>query len=79
MAESVGLTCVIITAFVSRRPTVFNIVFDFLFEVPQEGVTSLSCKLNILSLPRDILSVSTRLGNKKKKKKKKEIDVLYSQ
>ena len=77
MAESVGLTCVIITAFVFRRPTVFNIVFDFLFEVPQESVTSLSCKLNILSLPRDILSVSKRLGNKKKKKK--EIDVLYSQ
>ena len=39
------------------------------FEVPQESVTSLSCKLNILSLPRDILSVSKRLGNKKKRKK----------
>ena len=46
------------------------------FELPQESVTSLSCKLNILSLPRDILSVSKRLGNKKKKK---EVDVLYSQ
>ena len=46
------------------------------FELPQESVTSLSCKLNILSLPRVILSVSKRLGNKKKTK---EIDVLYSQ
>ena len=35
------------------------------FEVLQESVTSLSRKLIILSLPRDILSVSKRLGNKK--------------
>ena len=41
-----------------------------LFELLQESVTSLSRKLIILSLPRDILSVSKRLGNKKKRKKK---------
>ena len=35
------------------------------FELLQESVTSLSRKLIILSLPRDILSVSKRLGNKK--------------
>ena len=47
-----------------------------LFELLQESVTSLSRKLIILSLPRDILSVSKRM---RKKKKKKEIDLLYSQ
>ena len=45
------------------------------FEVLQESVTSLSRKLIILSLPRDILSVWKRLRNNKKK----EIDLLYSQ
>ena len=38
------------------------------FEVLQESVTSLSRKLIILSLPRDILSVCKRLRNNKKKK-----------
>ena len=38
-----------------------------LFELLQESVTSLSRKLIILSLPRDILSVSKRLRKKKKK------------
>ena len=45
------------------------------FEVLQESVTSLSRKLIILSLPRDILSVSKRLRNTRKKEK----DLLYSQ
>ena len=44
------------------------------FELLQESVTSLSRKLIILSLPRDILSVSRRLRNKFKKK-----SLLYSQ
>ena len=39
-----------------------------LFELLQESVTSLSRKLIILSLPRDIISVSKRLRNKNKKK-----------
>ena len=39
----------------------------FFFEVLQESVTSLSRKLIILSLPRDIISVSKRLRNKNKK------------
>ena len=47
----------------------------FFFEVLQESVTSLSRKLIILSLPRDIFLVSKRLRNNKKK----EIDLLYSQ
>ena len=38
-----------------------------LFELLQESVTSLSRKLIILSLPRDILSVSKRLRKKKKR------------
>ena len=42
-----------------------------LFELLQESVTSLSRKLIILSLPRDILSVSKRLRNKNKELKKK--------
>ena len=41
------------------------------FELLQESVTSLSRKLIILSLPRDILSVSKRLRNKNKELKKK--------
>ena len=41
-----------------------------LFELLQESVTSLSRKLIILSLPRDILSVSKRLRNKNKELKK---------
>ena len=48
----------------------------FLFELLQESVKSLSRELIILSLPRDIFSVSKRLKNKKIKK---EIDFLYSQ
>ena len=36
-----------------------------LFELLQESVTSLSRKLIILSLPRDIISISIRLRNKK--------------
>ena len=40
-----------------------------LFELLWENVTSLSRKLIILSLPRDIISVSKRLRNKKNKKK----------
>ena len=39
----------------------------FFFEVLQESVTSLSRKLIILSLPRDIISVRKRLRNKNKK------------
>ena len=45
------------------------------FEVLQESVTSLSRKLIILSLPRDILSVCKRLRNNNNNKK----DLLYSQ
>ena len=45
------------------------------FELLQESVTSLSRKLIILSLPRDILSVCKRLRNNNNNKK----DLLYSQ